>query len=209
MTNAIRPATRMSPAKRDGIFDAAREVFLRDGYSGASMDDIAARSHVSKQTVYKHFGSKEALFVEIVSSMTAQAGDGVHIEPAVSDADEATKYLSDYAMRQLTAVLTPTLVQMRRLVIGEAGRFPDLARVLYEQGPQRALASMTAAFARLDTDGVLHVPDPALAAEQFNWLVMSGPVNRAMLLGDSAIPPRRELQRHADATARLMVAAYR
>ena len=64
-----------SAQKRRAILDAATEVFLKCGYPGASMDEIAALSSVSKQTVYKHFESKEALFVEIVTSMTDAAGD--------------------------------------------------------------------------------------------------------------------------------------
>ena len=43
-------------------------MFLRDGYLGANMDELAALSGVSKQTVYAHFGSKEALFVELVGA---------------------------------------------------------------------------------------------------------------------------------------------
>ena len=52
---------------------------------------------------------------------------------------------SDYAYRQLTVVLTPRIMQLRRLVIGEVSRFPDLARVLYERGPQRAMDALAAA----------------------------------------------------------------
>ena len=55
-----------SARKRQAILDAATDVFLRDGYLGTNMDEIAALSEVSKQTVYKHFASKEALFIEIV-----------------------------------------------------------------------------------------------------------------------------------------------
>ena len=76
--NASRSSRResgRSARKRRAILDAATEIFLRDGYLGTNMDEIAARSEVSKQTVYKHFVSKEALFVEIVSSMTDAAGD--------------------------------------------------------------------------------------------------------------------------------------
>ncbi|CAM3299504.1 TetR/AcrR family transcriptional regulator [Occultella aeris] len=205
-----RGPTSRAAQRRAAMLAAAQEAFLRDGYLGTNMDEIATASKVSKQTVYKHFGSKEALFVEIVTSMTVRAGDGVHdVSPDVQDAERITDYLRDYAFRQLTAVLTPQVVQVRRLVIGEAGRFPELAKALYDHGPQRALDSMTDVFAKLSAGGLLHVDDPRLAAEQFNWLIMSGPVNRAMLLGDDAIPTRAELRRHAENTARLIVAAYR
>ncbi|MDI7048285.1 helix-turn-helix domain-containing protein, partial [Escherichia coli] len=49
--------------KRSAILDGARTVFLRDGFGLATMDDVAAAAGVGKQTVYRHFKSKEALFV--------------------------------------------------------------------------------------------------------------------------------------------------
>jgi hypothetical protein len=75
-------------------------------------------------------------------------------------------------------------MQLRRMVIGEAGRFPELAKVLYESGPQRALTALETLFARLTERGLLGVDDPGVAASQFNWLIMAEPVNRAMLRGD-------------------------
>ena len=63
---AIETAPR-SARKRQAILEAATEIFLINGYLGTNMDEIAGRSAVSKQTVYKHFSSKEALFIEIVS----------------------------------------------------------------------------------------------------------------------------------------------
>ena len=60
-----------SARKRRAILDAATEVFLKSGYLGTNMDEIAALSSVSKQTVYKHFSSKEALFIEIVGGSCA------------------------------------------------------------------------------------------------------------------------------------------
>ena len=109
-----------SERKRRAILEAATEVFLRDGYLGTNMDDIAALSEVSKQTVYKHFDSKEALFIEIVSSMTDATGDIVRDEVAeLDERGDVAGYLLDFAYRQLTVVLTPRLMQLRRLVIGE------------------------------------------------------------------------------------------
>src|SRR5687767_14273156 len=119
-----------SARKRLAILDAATEVFLRDGYLGTNMDEIAALSGVSKQTVYKNFASKEALFIEIVGSMTTKTGDAVHTEIDLEQGGDLGAYLRDYAYRQLTAVITPRVMQLRRLVIGEVSRFPELAKVL-------------------------------------------------------------------------------
>ncbi|PDP86641.1 TetR family transcriptional regulator [Glycomyces fuscus] len=199
-----------SARKRRAILDAAEEVFLKGGYLGTNMDEIAALSEVSKQTVYKHFGSKEGLFVEIVTSMTSGAGDVVHSEASEPGrVEDVEAYLRDYAYRQLTVVLTPRLMRLRRMVIGEVARFPELARVLYECGPQRAITALAESFARLGERGLLSVgDDPQRAASHFNWLVMAEPVNRVMLLGDGAIPTEAELCQHAQEGVRVFLAAY-
>lgn len=198
-----------SARKRAAILNAATEVFLRDGYPGASMDEIAALSAVSKQTIYKHFGSKELLFVEIVTSMTGAAGDIVHNDVEDLGKDEDVKaYLEAYAWRQLSVVLTPRLMQLRRLVIAEVSRFPDLAEALYEHGPQRAVGLLAAMIERLAKRGLLTVDDPVVAATHLNWLVMSAPLNAAMLLGDRGIPRPAELKRQAEEGVRVFLAAY-
>jgi TetR/AcrR family transcriptional repressor of mexJK operon len=203
------PPPRTSPRKHEAILDAAEAIFLRDGYLGASMDEVAARSRVSKQTVYKHFGSKEALFVEIVTSMTSLAADAVEVNvPPGATEDDVRDYLYAYAITQLTVVLTPRLMRLRRLVIGEVGRFPDLARALYESGPKRAMSQLAATFEQIAKRRLLLLDDPALAASHFNWLVMAEPINRAMLLGDDSIPSVPELARHAEQSVAVFLAAY-
>src|SRR5579864_1799618 len=101
----------------------------------------------------------------------------------IADDKDIAGFLQLYAYRQLTVVLTPRLMQLRRLVIGEATRFPELAKVLYERGPQRAIAALAQTFKHLAGHGLLVIDDPLIAASQFNWLVMSEPLNKAMLLG--------------------------
>src|SRR5512147_1141278 len=71
-------AERRSDRKRAAILEAATTTFLRRGYLGASMDEIAATAAVSKQTVYKHFADKEALFTEIVNGTVDRASDPVY-----------------------------------------------------------------------------------------------------------------------------------
>jgi TetR/AcrR family transcriptional regulator, mexJK operon transcriptional repressor len=198
-----------SAQKRRAILDAATEVFLQKGYLASNMDEIAALAAVSKQTVYKNFPSKETLFVEIVRSVTNRAADRVHGEmPDLAKGEDIAEYLRRYAYRQLTIVLTPRVMQLRRLVIGEVARFPELARALYDGGPKLAMTKLTVLFERLAARGLLAIDDPAVAASHFNWLVMGEPLSRAMLLGDDAIPKPAELRRYAADGVRTFLASY-
>jgi TetR/AcrR family transcriptional regulator, mexJK operon transcriptional repressor len=195
--------------KHRAILDAASEVFLRHGYLGTSMDEIAALARVSKQTVYKHFADKESLFTAIVTAAVDAAGDPVTAEAtALADSDDLEPDLRTLARDQLGKVMQPHLMQLRRLVIGEAGRFPELGRAFYDRGAGRTTAALAAAFERLTERGQLRTPDPQLAAAHFNWLVMAAPINRAMLLGDDAIPSEAELDRYAEGGVRAFLAAY-
>jgi TetR/AcrR family transcriptional repressor of mexJK operon len=99
-------------------------------------------------------------------------------------------------------------MQLRRLVIGEVGRFPEPARALFEGGPRRATAAMAMLFERLAERGLIAIDDPAAAASQFNWFIMGEPLSSAMLLGDEAIPKPAELRRHAAAGVRVFLASY-
>jgi len=201
---------RRSTRKRRAILDAAATVFLRNGYRGTSMDEIAALAGVSKQTVYKHFADKERLFVEIVTGAVDEVSDPVHAEVlALADSGDVEADLRDLARRQLAAVMQPRLLQLRRLVIGEANRFPELGRTFYERGPGRTIAALADAFKRLAERGVLQLEDPSLAAAHFNWLIMSAPINRAMLLGRDEPLAGGDLEQYADGGVRAFMAAYR
>jgi TetR/AcrR family transcriptional regulator, mexJK operon transcriptional repressor len=201
---------RASARKRHAILNAATEVFLENGYLGTNMDEVADRAGVSKQTVYNHFSDKENLFIEIVTRMTNAGSDAVQSEAArPEDQTDVAAYLRDYAYRQLRIVLTPRLMQLRRVVIGEVSRFPDLGRALYDGGPGRAIAALAATLAELEKRRLLVVGDTGAAATWLNWLIMSEPINRAMLLGDAGIPTQTALRRHADEAVRIFLVAYR
>lgn len=205
---AHAPGTR-SERKQAAIIAAAAAVFLDTGYAGASMDEIAARSGVSKQTIYKHFTSKEALFTAVIGQMMSEADNAVHQAlPAVQNRAELEAFLLDYGTRLLTVALTPDLMQLRRLVIAEAQRFPELARDLYARGAGRALEAMGAAFENLAEQRLLAIDDAAMAASQLNWLLMGDPVNRIMMLGNAAIPGDAQIRRHVEAAIATFLAAY-
>jgi TetR/AcrR family transcriptional regulator, mexJK operon transcriptional repressor len=202
-------AESRSARKRQAILEAATTLFLRNGYRGTSMDEIAALAGVSKQTVYQHFADKQSLFSEIVTSTVEQVAGPIHDEViGLQDSGDVEADLRGLARRLLGQVMQPRILQLRRLVIGEAGRFPELGRTFYEQGPGRTIAALATVFERLADRGVLQPGDPQLAAAHFNWLVMSIPLNRAMLLGEDEPPAPAELDRYADAGVRAFLAAY-
>ena len=94
-------------------------------------------------------------------------------------------------------------------MIGEASRFPDLGRAYEQHGPARAIAAWTTAFKRLADKGLLQVQDPALAAEHFQSLVLTTPLNHAMLSGDDRPPGPAQLKRYTDSAVDVFLAAYR
>jgi TetR/AcrR family transcriptional repressor of mexJK operon len=203
------PPEGRSARKRRAIVEAGTTLFLRHGYRGTSMDEIAAVAEVSKQTVYKHFADKKSLFSEIVTSTVEEVAKPVHDEVLeLQDSGDLEADLRRLARRLLERVMQPRILQLRRLVIGEAGRFPELGRTFHEEGPGRTMAALATVFERLADRGVLRPGDPLLAAAHFNWLVMSIPLNRAMLLGEDEPPASAELDQYADAGVRAFLAAY-
>ena len=208
--SSVRPVGEgRSERKRRAILDAATTVFLRNGYLATTVDEIATRAEVSKPTIYKHFTDKRRLFVEIVVSVVDEVSDAVHGAVSnLADTDNVELDLRELARRQLAMVMQPRIMQLRRLVIGEATRFPDLGRTFHERGPGRTITAVAAAFETLAGRGLLRVDNPAQAATHFNWLVMGAAVNRAMFLGDDEIPAPADLNGQADDAVRVFLAAY-
>jgi TetR/AcrR family transcriptional repressor of mexJK operon len=209
LTQAREPGR--SARKRQAILDAATTIFLRQGYLGTSMDEIAACAGVSKQTVYKHFADKERLFVEIVVATVDEISDPVReevLQLVDTRRPELERDLRELGRRLLARVLQPRVLELRRLVIGEASRFPELGRAFYERGPGRTIDALAQVFEGLTERGVLRFEDPRLAAAHFNWLVMSVPINAAMFLGQDALPSSAEVRHIVDGAVRAFVAAY-
>ena len=188
---AIGPGSvrTVSAPKHDVILDAARRVFLREGYS-ASMDSVAAEAGVSKQTVYNHFGSKEGLFRAIVDHVSGELLD-VLVEGDARADPAAT--LEAIARRFLNLLLAPSYLALHRMLVAEAPRFPDLAREIYLGGPARAASELALYLAQESRNGTLAVADPALAAEQF-FGALVGHLQLRALLNPRDTPGEAEIE---------------
>lgn len=198
-----------SAQKRRAIVDAAREVFLKNGYPGASMDEVAALAGVSKVTVYKHFSDKHSLFKAVFTAAIEEAEDNSRsLVDHLATSVDVENDLRTFARQHITLVTQPHLIQMRRMIIAEAARFPELARTWHRTGPERGHARLAGQFRQLAQRGLLRVADPLLAAQHLNYLILSVPVNEAMFTGRDKPYNRRQLHRYADEAVRVFMAAY-
>ena len=152
--------------------------------AGASVDEIAAEARVSKPTIYAHFGSKEELFRRIIAAIVeeAQASLTAFTPAPAQDAYDTVRELSEYAGIWMRSILQPDLLALRRLVIGEAARFPAVALAYYQGGPAHVEARLAARLGELAQAGYLAVADPLVAAQQFGYLVVGPLQTRAMFV---------------------------
>lgn len=199
-----------SPRKREAILRAARRLFLARGYDATNMEDVAAEAGVSKQTVYAHFVDKARLFDELVTGDIAESRSAGHpLVEAMPASEDLGQDLRTYARALLADVMQPDLLRLRRMLIGEAERFPHLAAAWYEAGPLQSFRTFSRWFEALDRRGLLRTPDPWLAAQHFNWLVLSIPVNAAMSRpSEDPLFSDAELDAYADEAVRIFLAAY-
>lgn len=194
--------------KRAAILEAAQQVFFASGYVGASMDRVAATARVSKQTVYKHFRDKEALFREVVTNVVRARDAGIPADLLTAADGAMDDRLRTFARHFLQGVMQPEVIKLRRLVIGEAGRFPELGQAFHELGPSRAAEELAFALGEAARQQGVALSDPVLAAEHLLSLVLSIPLNQAMLLGDEISFTEAALHRYADEGAAAFLRAY-
>jgi TetR/AcrR family transcriptional regulator, mexJK operon transcriptional repressor len=199
-----------SARKHKAILDAATEVFYHKGYVGTSMDEVAARAAVSKQTVYKHFADKERLFADIVLRAVDEI-DGLFTKSALTlhETGDLDGDLRALGRQFVWWLMQPDVLRLRRLIISEANRFPELSRTWYERGFQRVISTLATALLHLAERGLLRVDDPVISASQFMGMILWIPVNRAMFCGDNERFTAEELERYADTGVRSFLAAYR
>jgi AcrR family transcriptional regulator len=151
--------------KKRQILDGARQVFLLNGYAGASMDEIAVQAGVSKGTLYNHFDSKDDLFRSLIHAEAERITR--EIPPPDWEDPNPGSTLRQIGIAILKGMETPTTLATLRLVVGALGRFPRLG----EEFLTRSLGPVVKRIAEdLDTHvaaGDIQIQDTHFAAMQF------------------------------------------
>lgn len=186
-------ATTQPPARDPRVLrsraharQAARTLFLSQGYASTTMDQIAAEAGLSKRTLYNVFETKEALFSEIVSEVIAFAekfAERMSEELEGLDVANAAVALRDLAVKLALGVLRPEVIALRRLLIREAEAFPAIAEDYFERAPGRVMCALSDCFEKLGQCQVLRIDRPRRVAEHFAYLVAGAPLDRAVLTG--------------------------
>lgn len=177
-----RPSRQAAEQLGERIIAAATELFLAEGYGATSIEAVARRAGVSKRTFYHRFADKAALFGAVVRGVVER------LRPA-NDASlflggDLKDVLTRVAQAILKAALTPEALALHRIIVAEAGRFPELAATVAGQGASEEATTRIAALLR-------HMlgPDRAPAdgyrflAMQFLFMVVALPQRRALGLG--------------------------
>ena len=191
------------------LLAAARDVFLGRGFAGATMDAVAARARISKQTLYREYPSKDDLFAAVVRDWVDRGHDAMrpHVG-ALLEAQDMRDGLLRLARVLQAGVLSAPVLQMRTLVAAEAERFPEVAADYVSRSWDRNQRLLAEALAELATRGRLDVPDADVAAEQFTWLVLGAPLNRLTLQARSEPHGGREPAVATDAVATEAVTTF-
>lgn len=158
--------------RRQSIVTVARDAFFRDGYGGTTMSSIAAAVGGSKTTLWSYFPNKQDLFAAVIDDLVERYGEALRI-PLSTDGD-TVETLRSLARSLMTTLLRPQIISLHRMVTGEAGRFPELGAVLFERGPARGHARVSAWLAQLMEKGTLRKADALTAAKQFVALCQAG-----------------------------------
>lgn len=189
------------------VLRAARHVFLTHGFSAATTDMIQREAGVSKSTVYAHYANKEALFVAVIEAECAAHTDTVRrigFRPGA-----LSETLTAIAQAYLDIVLSPSGLSLFRVVIAEAPRFPNLARTLYQAGPQVIATMVADCLASAVASGEVDLSELGrdAAARVFINLVRSEPQLQC-LTHPGAAPSAAQIQQWTRAAVTTFMRAY-
>ena len=158
----------VSETKRAAILKAARDIFLRDGYSRAAMAEIAREADVSTATLYKHFDSKETLFASVVQDAYRETDSSMFVDIEGKSARTVLRNVAAlYAQQQFDGQMNDLL----RVVIAEVPSAPDLARDVYRNSVLKRYSQLQAMVDELVARGDLRPHDTSASIRHLAGMV--------------------------------------
>lgn len=200
------PATARGQARRVAMIDAARAVFLEQGYERTTLDMVIARAGGSRRTLYECFGDKAGLFRAVIEMHTADLLDQLEAVPLASAKPEQA--LTQIGRIYLSMVLSEDALGLYRLLVAEVPKFPELGETFYQGGPQKLRQHLMDYLKRQHMAGDLNIANPLLAARQFFGLIKSDHQMSALLCPSDNLACGGDLDAEVGAAVRLFLAGY-
>lgn len=204
--NTNSPGRPKDMAKRQAILDAAKILFLSNGYASTSMDAVAVEAGVSKLTVYSHFTDKETLFSAAVKAKCQEQLPELFFELALGVPVETVLLTIGRSFH--TLINSRESVEMHRVMVALASQSPKLSQMFYEAGPQRLLNEMEGLLSKANQAGQLRIVDVQNAADQF-FSLLKGGANFRLLIGCGSPQQGADAERHVQNAVGMFVRAYR
>lgn len=200
----IRGQTIRRGRKFDQVLAGARDIFLRDGFEGASVDDIARAAGVSKATLYSYFPDKRLLFLEVAKAECARAADEAE---ALIGEDVPVAQALHLAGERIVAFAQSDFGQrMFRMCVAESDRFPALGTAFYESGPELVRTRLVRFLEKAAARGEVRIDDLDLAADQFAQLCKADLHDKAIFGIGEAAP--RDVARVVQGAVEMFMARY-
>lgn len=204
----VRAREHRSATKRAAVLGAATDLFLTLGYDRTTMEQIADRASVSKPTVYRFFGDKEALFAEVVLETLDRSGTPFRASlQKLSTSRNVERDLNRVARDYIAMVTQPSVVGLRRLVIGASTQLPHIAAAYYRRAPDQTLRALEDALDGLNRRGALRIEDPSEAAAHFAMLVIGRALDKSLFCPDRPFTAA-QLREHARTGVAVFLSAY-
>ncbi|MGO8947310.1 MAG: TetR/AcrR family transcriptional regulator [Ktedonobacterales bacterium] len=193
---------------RERIRAAARRLFLQQGYLATSTDAILVEAGIaSKETLYRHYGSKEELFVDVLREMTLEQpefSEMISALPAPRDRLALRRSLTMLTRAILAMMSEPEYIALVRIMIAEAPRFPQLGPLFFASVPQRVLSIMTGLLRAARERGIIADVDSEVVTRVLLGALLTYALPQMMFLGDVVRMPSNDC---ADAVVELVMRA--
>ncbi|WP_196053683.1 TetR/AcrR family transcriptional regulator [Paracoccus lichenicola] len=186
------------------VIKGAGAIFLRDGFAGASVDDIAQAARVSKATIYSYFPDKTLMFREAMRAEIARLEGTftLDIDPGLPP----QKAIAHIAVQAAEWMADPHRVSLCRVLLAEASRFADLALLFHDSLSRMLRDPVRAHLDRWVRAGLLAIDDTDLAARQLVGL--SGAQCSLHLLGTPQAASVAAIRANARDAAALFLRAF-
>ncbi|GMA14567.1 TetR/AcrR family transcriptional regulator [Deinococcus metallilatus] len=188
-----RPAPHRADTKSRVIRQAARTLFLAQGFAATTLDQVAAQAGVSKATIYARYRQKEEILGDVLTDLLEEWEAPQVQLPEMRSLAELRSALLTLASQNTRHLMQPDVLRLVRMLIAEMNTQPELGELFVQAVPQPLLAQTAALLQRAETAGLLRLPDPHLAARSFVGPLMSFVVLNGLLARQPQPPSTGQL----------------